>query len=156
MSSFGRQTVGTATGNPIQVLADGRTEGFKTGGVTIDWSTVTAVSGSDATLTDGTVVKIGDKYLRYGTILDKITASGKYGPANTGAADGREALARGDSFILNETVVMSEIGSDHVPCFDSGLVFEDRLLTNENVGSANNPTRANVLTAFPGIRLQED
>jgi hypothetical protein len=155
-TSFGRTTVGTATGNPVQVLADGRTDGFKTGGVTIDWTTVTAVSGSAATLADGTVVAIGDKYLRYGTILDKITASGKYGPVDTAASDGREAMARGDSFILNETVVESEVGSDHVPCFDAGLVFEDRLLTNENVGSADNPTRANVLTAFPGIRIHED
>jgi hypothetical protein len=155
-TSFGRSTVGTATGNPVQVLSDGRTDGFKTGGVTLDWTTVTAVSGSAVTLADGTVVAIGDKYLRYGTILDKIDATGKYGPANTAAADGRQTLARGESFILNETVVESEVGSDHVPCFDAGLVFEDRLCTNENVAALDNPTRANVLTAFPAIRIHED
>jgi hypothetical protein len=155
MGSFGRTVTGQ-TGNPIEVIADGRTDGFKTAGVTIDWSTVTAVSGSDATLLDGTVVKVGDKYIRYGTVLDVITASGKYGPVNTAGSDGREAMARGQSYILNRTVVMSEIGSDHPPVFDAGTVFLDRLLTNEAVGSAGNPTLANVLTAFPGLIIVRD
>lgn len=148
MASFGRNTVGVATGNPIMVSADGLTGEFKHAGVTIDWATVTAV-GSDTTLTDGTVVKSGDKYLRYGTVLDVITASGKYGPVHTGVVDGREAMARGQSYILNRTVVMSDLGSDHPPVLEGGLVWWDRVVKD----GANEPTSANILTAFPNIRL---
>lgn len=158
MSSYGRTATGTVA-TSLQVLADGRTDGMKVGGITIDWATVTAVSGSDVTLNDGTVIKIGDKYLRYGTIIDLIASTanggtvGKYGPANTAATDGRQTLARGESYILNSTVVMSDLGSDNPAVFDEGTAYHARLLTNEAVGSAGNPTDANVLAAFPAVRL---
>jgi hypothetical protein len=48
---------------------------YKAGGVTIDWSTVAAVTGSDKTLTDGRIVKVNDKFLRYGQLLCRIAAS---------------------------------------------------------------------------------
>lgn len=262
MASFGRNTVGVATGNPIMVLADGLTDGFKHAGITIDWATITAVSGANATLADGTVVKVGDKSIRYGTVLDLIGTSevqtltftggptgggaiitlpasgsdaaqvttsvsaiataadmaaalnalgrlapngasvartgagtagdpyiytitfanrlgdvpqltstntftggtapttthgtttagsgtGKYGPANTAATDGRAVLERGQSYILNTTVVESSLGSDHAPVFDEGLVWWDRVLKD----GLNEPTSANILAAFPAIRL---
>lgn len=72
MSTFGRTLVSGVAGFDAILSADGRPD-YKAGGVTIDWSTVTAVSGSDVTLNDGTVVKIGNKYLRYGQVLCKIT-----------------------------------------------------------------------------------
>ncbi len=71
MSGFGRNVQETS-GRPIAVSADGRPE-WKIGGVTLDWSTVSAVSSTPATLDDGTVVAVGDKYLRYGTVLVPIT-----------------------------------------------------------------------------------
>jgi hypothetical protein len=64
---YGRQIVGTA-GSIIQVIADGKPE-WASIGITIDWSTITAVSGTDATYEDGTVVKVGKKGLPFGTIL---------------------------------------------------------------------------------------
>src|SRR5512146_3178148 len=68
---YGR-VVDTTTGNGLQVTADGRPE-WKVGGVTLDWSTVAAVSGSDLTIPyELTVVKVGQKYLRYGQVLTKI------------------------------------------------------------------------------------
>lgn len=255
MSSYGRTVVGT-TGTPIQVIADGRTDGFKHVGVTIDWSTVTAVS-ADTTLLDGTIVKNGDKYLRYGQIIDRIATAevqvidlsagddptagtwtitysgqttsalaydasaaavqtalealsniqvgdvvvtkssfqytitwdanlgnvaavtigsgsltgatsvtvttstagvgtGLYGPVATNASDGRQTMARGETYILNRTVVYSSLGSDHPPVFEEGTIFPDRLITNENNPGTNAPTFANILTAFPGIRLVKD
>jgi hypothetical protein len=47
------------------VSADGYPE-YKEGGVTIDWGAV-AAAGADVTLPDGTKIKTGEKYLRYGT-----------------------------------------------------------------------------------------
>jgi hypothetical protein len=69
---FGRTLLPNNTIVPTRVSADGSPL-YKVGGVTIDWSSVTAVSGSDVTLPDGSVIKIGQKYLRYGQILTKIT-----------------------------------------------------------------------------------
>lgn len=72
MPSYGRRTLGS-TGVPTQVTADGSPE-WMTGGITIDWSTVTA-EASDRTLTDGTVLKAGTKGLEYGTILCEIATA---------------------------------------------------------------------------------
>jgi hypothetical protein len=62
------------TGNPIRVSFDGEPR-MKAGGVTIDWSTVAAVSGSDVTTKEGFVVPIGSKYLRHGQVILKITTA---------------------------------------------------------------------------------
>jgi hypothetical protein len=65
-TTFGRRVLST-TGTPTQVTADGSPE-WKTGGITIDWATVTA-EVSVRTLTDGTIIAAGTKGLEYGTIL---------------------------------------------------------------------------------------
>lgn len=72
MGSYGRQTFGQV-GFPLSVAADLEDVDWKAGGITLDWSTVAAVSGSDVTWNDGNVVKVGAKALRYGQILTKIT-----------------------------------------------------------------------------------
>jgi hypothetical protein len=267
-SSFGRK-VGTSTGRPISALAHLDNARFKVGGVTIDWSTVTAVSGSDVTLADGTIVKIGDKYLEFGQILNQIggttgeiqtidlsggddptagtwtitvpannagpsstttalawnaaaevvetalealanvgagnvtvgksgfvytltfsahlgnvsavtvgsgsltgatqvdvatstagtTAGGKYGPAATSvggaspATDGRQTTTRDRSFILPQTVLESEIGSDHPAgvCY-AGTFFRERV----KVGATGQPTLSDFQTAFPGVHFVTD
>lgn len=258
MGSFGRNVLGR-TGNPIRVSADG-VPLVKAFGITIDWSTVTAVS-ADTTLEDNTLVLNGDKYIRFGTVLDLIGTSevqtveytggatagsailtipaagtepeqtaaalafnasaanmqdalaalsrigpgvsvartgagsagdpyiftitfpswlgnipqltsthsftggttpsvthgtttqgagtGKVGPVNTGASDGRQAMARGESYILDRTVLLSELGSDHPPVIEGGRVWRNRLV----FGGSLEPTLANILTAFPGITL---
>lgn len=73
MGSYGRQVL-AETGSTIQVTADGFPEWHPIG-ITIDWSTVAAVSGSDATYEDGTVVKVGQKGIPFGTVLCKITTA---------------------------------------------------------------------------------
>lgn len=67
--TYGRSVLGS-TGTAIQATADGRPE-WKTGGVTIDWSTVSA-EASARTLGDGTVIAAGAKGLELGTILCAI------------------------------------------------------------------------------------
>jgi hypothetical protein len=70
MSSFGTTSIATG-GRNVKVSADG-TPLRPMAGITLDWSVFTAAV-ADTTLEDGTVVKTGDKYARYGTILTKIT-----------------------------------------------------------------------------------
>jgi hypothetical protein len=153
MSTYGRATIGTV-GNSIQLTADGQPE-MKVGGVSIDWATVAAVSGSDVTLEDGVTVLIGEKYIRYGQVLCKITASGKYGPWDnaTPATDGRQLLVRGNCFLANQTVKENDHASDHVPVLDGGRVFKDRILQT-GAGAhtlAGGPTLAEFEAAFPRI-----
>ncbi len=69
---YGRNVL-TKTGRDVMVLADLQDAQFKVGGITLAWALVTAVSGADVTLTDQTIVKIGEKYLRFGQILCKVT-----------------------------------------------------------------------------------
>lgn len=65
-NSYGR-TIIENVGKSIQVTADGRPE-MKAGGVTLDWTTITAAA-ADITLDDGVEVDSGQKYVRYGQVL---------------------------------------------------------------------------------------
>jgi len=151
------ETLGRGTG----VIAVPATAVRKVGGVTIDWSTVTAVS-SDTTLPDGTVVKAGDKFLRYGTVLVKITASGKYGPAATSeggataATDGRQTVGStrlSEVFILNSNLLFSEVGSEIAgDVLQGGTVYKSRIL----IGAAGQPTQANLQAACPQLTWAEN
>jgi hypothetical protein len=151
MATYGQSTV-ASVGRSIQVSADGRPL-WKHVGVTVDWSTVAAVSGSDVTYLDGVLVAVGEKALRYGQVLTKITASGKYGPYDPGAADGRQTLTVGECFFLNETVREDELASDHPAVCYGGLCFLSRIL-NTGGGAhtlAGGPTLAELLAAFPQL-----
>jgi len=77
--------------------------------VTIDASTVPA---------DGN----GDKILRAGTVLGKITASGLYGPYDPGAADGRQTA---ECILLHS--VNCRHGNQAVAAVTHGVVYEARL-----------------------------
>lgn len=72
MSTFGRRVL--ATTGQIIMAAAGMAAHWKTGGVTVAWETV-AGAVADAKLPDGTPVKAGQKYLRYGQILCRITTT---------------------------------------------------------------------------------
>jgi hypothetical protein len=150
VSTFGTTTTHTG-GRGVMASKDGRPD-WKVGGITIDWSTVTATV-ADVTLADGRIVKTGDKYLRYGKVLCRITASGKFGPYEALAADGREDLIPGECFILNKTVVLSDPGSDHPAVFDGGWVWSERITDIADVGDHQeaNPAIADLRTAFPRI-----
>lgn len=60
------------TGTLTQVFANATGMRQKVGGITYDWSKVTAPV-SDVILPDGTKILAGKKYLRYGTFHSKIT-----------------------------------------------------------------------------------
>jgi hypothetical protein len=156
MSSFGFSVVDTA-GKSIQVSANGLPE-MKSAGITLDWATVTAVAGADVTWLDGVVVHIGEKGLRYGQVVTKITASGKYGPYDPAAADGRQTLVNGEAFILNEAVRELDVASDHPPALEGGKVFLGRIIQSGVAAHtlALGPTLAELLAVMPRLRLVKE
>lgn len=152
---YGRQVLGTV-GTSIEVSADGHPEA-KVGGVTIDAATVAAVAGADVALEDGITIKIGEKYLRYGQVLTKITASGKYGPYDPAAADGRQTLVRGQCFIANRTALLGDPKDEYPEAIEGGRVWLARIIQS-GVATATvalGPTRAALETAFPRLQFVE-
>lgn len=152
MTTFGRNILLPSSGIPVMVSADGSPE-WKTGGITIDWSTVTAV-GADTPLADGLVIPNGQKGLQFGTVLCQITATGLYGPYAAGAADGRQTLTRDAVFILNESVLQNgplglAVGraTDNPAVLYGGRVWGTRL----GVGGAGQPTLAALLAVMPRL-----
>lgn len=87
--------------------------------------------------------------------------TGVYGPYDSGATDGRQTLARGHCYILNETVLqtgaqgLASVATDNPAVFDGGLVWKARLkigaLNPVYLGAGNQPTVAAFETAFPRI-----
>lgn len=161
MPSYGRTTTNPG-GIPVMVLANLDHADWKPGGITLDWSTVTAAA-SDTTLSDGTIIPSGQKGLQFGTILTKITSGGKFGPYNSGVSDGRQTLTRGACYILNETILQYPAGlgmpgqgaTDHPAVFDGGLVWKARLGIDPS-GTTTKPSTASFETAFPRISYAQD
>jgi hypothetical protein len=155
MGTFGRQIVENI-GKSIQVSADGRPE-MKAAGVSIDWTTVAAVSGSDVTYLDNVVVKVGEKALRYGQVITRITTGGKYGPYDFAAVDGRQTLTPGACYVVNETTREDESASDHPPVLFGGMVFKSRLIATAGTHSlANGPTYTELLAVLPRLQMVDD
>lgn len=157
---YGRQLLSNSTVLPTRVSADGSPI-QKAGGITIDWTTVTA-PGSDTTLADGSIILTGRKFLRYGQVMTKITASGKFGPYDSAAGDGRQTLARGDCFLVDETVLQyggtgATTGAtvDHLGVIEGGELWFDRIL-NAGTGTASlaaGPQLAALLAVLPRASL---
>lgn len=161
---FGRTVLAQNSVFPTRVSADGSPT-YKAGGVTIDWSLVTAASG-DVTLTDGSVIKDGQKYLRYGQILTMVTATGKYAPYDPALTQGSELLVRGRCFIVDQTTLQYSSGSSTLGpandiiggVFDGGAIWFDRIIQS-GVASATKalgPTKVNFLAAFPLVQVVMD
>jgi hypothetical protein len=87
-----------------------------------------------------------------GTTTQGNASGGMYGPVNTAATDGRQTMARGETFLTPWTVLMSESASDHFPVIEGGRVFAARL----QVGGTNQATLANLLTAMPLLQIITD
>lgn len=130
--------------------------GSLTGGTATVAVSRAGASVGAATLASGQVVPDSVKYIELGTIMTRITASGKFGPADTSASDGREIVTnavRGDCFVLDRDILYTDLDSDHTgEVFDSGTVFKSRL----KIGGTNQPTEANVETMLPGITFLQD
>lgn len=69
---MGRTILPYGQGLSTRVSADGNPK-YKAGGVMIDLTTVPAASVTDTTLLDGSIVKAGQQYMRFGQILTKVT-----------------------------------------------------------------------------------
>lgn len=161
---WGRNVLPNNTGGQTRVSADGQPE-FKAGGVTIDWTTVVAL-GADTTQVDGGVFLAGQKILRFGQVVTKITASGKFGPYDPAAADGRQLMAPGNIFVLDETVTEFSAGIQQLSvrqdqvglCIEGGAVWIDKVL-HSGVAAASlalGPTLATLLAALPRLRPVRD
>jgi hypothetical protein len=88
----------------------------------------------DYTALDDIQIKAGEKFLRYGAIVVKITegdSKGMFGSFDRNATDGRQKLENGGAYILDRAVRKSEEDSDVVQLFDRGTVFKARLLVGE-------------------------
>ena len=153
--------LGIKGGMGLHLSVDGKPE-YILGGITIDWTTVAAVSGADVLLKDGNLIKIGQKYLRYGQVMARITATGKWGPYDPAAADGRQtAPAAGVPLcVLDVTHTESVYGgpTTRATVFASGIVggyiWRDRLIAHATTANlANGPTLATLLAALPRLAL---
>lgn len=79
-------------------------------------------------------------------------AGGKYGPYDSAASDGRATIARGTTFIVNETVREVDLNSSHPPVLMGGKVFSGRLIaTNGTHSLAAGPTFTELETALPRL-----
>ncbi len=109
------------------------------GGIPSGLATTTAV-----TLRDGSVIPVGTKFVRYGTVIFEHT-TGLYR-----VADGATTLVNGKCFVMNYTITDADPKS---PTFggaaDEMRAFQPLLL----VGGTGQPTMANFITAFPNIKF---
>jgi hypothetical protein len=83
------------------------------------------------------------------------TGTGLWGPYDPAATDGRATLERGSAYIMNSTMKEDEVASNYPDAFEGGLVFLSRIIQagTGTASLANGPTLANLLTAFPRLRL---
>jgi hypothetical protein len=89
-----------------------------------------------------------------------VANSGKMGPYDPTATDGRQTLGRGNVCILNSTVLelgvlgfMSKVSTNHPGALVGGTVFRDRILATTGAHSlAAGPTFTELEAALPSLR----
>lgn len=138
---------------------------YKAGGCLLDWATADTADG-DVTLDDGSRIRDGQKYFRYGQVITRIAASGKYGRYDPDLTNGRELLTRGACFILDQTILEYSTGTPQISArndfahgaLDGGSVWLDRIIQSGVATStlAVGPTKANLLAAFPLLQIVEN
>lgn len=106
----------------INVLASQNTM-FKSVGATLDASLFPA----DAK---------GNKYVLNGTLVAKVTATGKYGPYDAAATDGREDAQAGDAGYIVHGGVNLRDGDTIVGLLFAGSVLRARLLNTDEAAEA--------------------
>jgi hypothetical protein len=145
MSSYGQYNLG-GFGSGISCTADG-TPRAKVAGVHMFWPGVKALTAA-RTFKDADSVEAGERYIRYGTIIARVTAGatvngispiGRFVPLiGTGAAGAYTgyngdatmavSVAEGDLFLVNRSKHEDEAFSDHVEALDGGRMYIRRLL----------------------------
>lgn len=119
-------------------------------------------SGDVAALTTNAALLTGGAGTAVITTGTAGVSSGTYGPYSSTATDGRQTLARGYCWILNESITelgplgQNTFASQHPGVFDGGRVWRARL----KIGSDNptsigglQPTPAAFETAFPRVQF---
>lgn len=142
--TYGRQVL-QATGYPIMVAASGVNDmKWKIGGITVDWTTVPPLNAASTVALDGTPVPAGVSVLPLGTVMTKITASGKYGPFTSAppAATTTSAATVIGAFILPLTSAASLYPGDTLT-IDAGGQLETGVVSSVN---GNNVTLVSALT----------
>lgn len=85
---------------------------------------------------------------------------GMFGPFDPAASDGRQTLAAGDAYVLDETLVLNPSGTvgpqtiaNQGGLIDGGTVFFGRILQSGTVTHtlALGPTKAEILSTFPNF-----
>lgn len=128
---YGRNIAGSV-GEDIHVVAGPLSDArWKSGGMSIDWTTVAAL-GSDNSVTtindEYFYAKAGQKVLRYGQVMCEITATGLYGPFDPTASDGRQLLKKGHCYLLDSTIFeFSPIGITTRPTAYAGGLIGGRI-----------------------------
>ncbi len=172
MASLGQRVV-QKVGGRYQVSASAKHLVEETAGVTIHWGAVTAASVdavilpsygsvvgtsfSDYNQAADSYVSAGEKVIRLGTVLCRIsggTAAGKFAPyGSTSIGGGTLLKTRGNMYILNRTIFEHVAGSDHGPVIEGGKVYKARLVQNGTgaADTAAGPTLAELEAAFPTI-----
>lgn len=153
MGTYGYKEI-QRVGTGIQTLVHLHDAEWKAGGVTIDWGSVTAETtdpyrevrpagetsstnwlSSNAPANE--FVYLGEKYIRYGTVLCRIsggTSAGKFAPyGSTSIGGGTLLKTRGNMYICNLSIHEQDTNSDHGKgVFEGGLVWKYRLVANTN------------------------
>lgn len=153
--SYGRKLLTASTGIPLSISADGRPR-WKVGGITIDWTTVTALA-APLTTNEQITYATGTMLLRYGQLMVLITATGKYGPYDPAASDGRQTLILGKCGWIERTILqLGLIGFTTANTSNTGLVMGGDLFVARLIQSgvathtlALGPTLAEALAACP-------
>lgn len=170
MATFGNRVI-EKVGSRYSVSAEGQPKS-KVAGVSIAWATVTA-AGADAVVLPSygstvntsfsdynqgadSYVEAGEKYLRLGTVLCRIsggTYAGKFAPYGTagGSLGGGTLLkTKGNMYILDRTVFEKDSGSDHYPVIEGGRIWKARVVGFAgSADTAAGPTTAEFEAAFP-------
>lgn len=116
------------------------------------------------------ILTVNGGSLTGGTVTPAVTnigaTTGYFGPYDPAASDGRQTLARGDCFVLDELVLQYDSGSpllgpatdQYGSAIEGGHVFIDRVLHSGTAAAslAAGPTLANLLTAFPRLSPVRD
>jgi len=136
-------------GRTVGVIASGVPH-YKMGAVTIDWSTVGQQLADTTIAQEGRTILAGQKYIRYGTVLCRITASKKFGPFTDAmpADTNNGAIAAGAvSFLLTTGSLFINPG-DVLHIAAGGGTAEDIVVGSYNSGTKRVTLLAGTAFAF--------
>ena len=161
--SLGVTPIKQRTGRPVRLSADGYPERPPIG-ITVAWNSVTPAAIDTKIIADDTQVYVGERVLRVGTLMVKITSgqdSGKYGPFKADATDGRQSVTRGDCMLVDYTIKQGEtsvwnsnLDNDHIGGVTGGMVWRQRLKIQGNLeGVGTDPTFDQIKDAFPRLEF---